>query len=212
MNKLTCIKIVELKQRRYNGGARNEAYLHLSDDVDYVWYVDSDDWLKDKYVLEKINNVLLYQPDVVFVGMDTFKGFVETQVCAPKYKNRYDALLGWSGSCGKVIKKKLATRPDCLYNEGTLKEDKNQHCRICIHMKSFVCIEESLYVWNRTNTKSVTTKKDDPFWITSTIRHYADTMQLYLECRGLDAKIDKILKDRVDLCEQEVIDKGVRQF
>ena len=29
-------KIVELKQKRYNGGARNEGYLHLSSDVDYV--------------------------------------------------------------------------------------------------------------------------------------------------------------------------------
>ena len=38
-------KVIQLKQKRYNGGARNEAYLHLSDDVDYIYYIDSDDWL-----------------------------------------------------------------------------------------------------------------------------------------------------------------------
>ncbi len=58
------IKIIELKQKRYNGGARNEGYLHLSDDVEYVWYVDSDDWLKDDRVLERINDKLQGSPDV----------------------------------------------------------------------------------------------------------------------------------------------------
>ena len=52
------IKVIQLKQKRLNGGARNEAYLHLSDDVDYVYYIDSDDWLLDEYCLEKINNKL----------------------------------------------------------------------------------------------------------------------------------------------------------
>ena len=51
-------KVIELKQKRYNGGARNEAYLHLSKDVDYVYYIDSDDWLYDNNALEKINNAL----------------------------------------------------------------------------------------------------------------------------------------------------------
>ena len=41
-------KLVRLQQKRLNGGARNEAYLHLSEDVDYVYYVDSDDWLYDE--------------------------------------------------------------------------------------------------------------------------------------------------------------------
>lgn len=155
---------------------------------------------------------MLEQPDVLFVGMDLYKNAIESKVCSPRYKDCYQALLGWSGSCGKVIKKELATKPECLYAEGTLKEDKNQHCRICINMKSFACLSDSMYVWNRTNMKSVTRKADNPFWKTSTIRHYADTLQLYLEYRGVNAKIDQILKDRVDMCKQEVLDEGVRQF
>ena len=35
IKKDTQFKIVQLKQKRYNGGARNEAYLYLSDDTDY---------------------------------------------------------------------------------------------------------------------------------------------------------------------------------
>ena len=203
---------MQLKQKRLNGGARNEAYLHLSDDVDYVYYIDSDDWLADKNVLKKINEKLLYQPDVLFVGLADYKNGVEKPCILPNYKDKYDAIKGWSGSCGKVIKKELATRQDCLYNEGTLKEDKNQHCRICINMKSFEQLREPVYVWNRSNTKSVTTIRDKVDWGTSTIRHYADAKQLYLSVKGHDPIIDSILEERLRMCWQEIESGRDRQW
>lgn len=205
-------KVVELKQKRLNGGARNEGYLHLDDDVDYVYYVDSDDWLYDKNVLETINFRLQTKPDVLFVGMASFKNG-ETKKCfTPEYKDKYEAIQGWSGSCGKVIKKSLATRQECLYNEGTLKEDKNQHCRICIYMNSFSLLKEPVYVWNQSNTKSVTTIREKIVWGTSTIRHYADTLQLALSVKGMDRKIDTILEQRVSRTKREMESGGDRQW
>ena len=67
------IKIIKLKQKRLNGGARNEAYLHLSDDVDYIMYIDSDDWLLNENALEQINRALINNPDVLFIGMSDYK-------------------------------------------------------------------------------------------------------------------------------------------
>ena len=209
---LTDIKIIRLKQKRLNGGARNEGYLYLSDDVDYIYYVDSDDWLKDKYSLEKINNKLQKKPDVLFVGMDVYKNNTESLAFIPQYKDKYEALEGWSGSCGKAIRKGLATRQECLYNEGTLKEDKNQHCRICYYMNSFELLQEPVYVWNRQNNKSVTTIREQIVWGTSTIRHYADTLQMYLTLKGKDRKIDDILKKRVDKMKKELTEGGDRQW
>ena len=206
------LKIVELKQKRYNGGARNEAYLHLSDDVDYVYYIDSDDWLLDNKVLEKINNKLQKHPDVLFVGLSQYKNNETTTCYIPEYKDKYDAIKGWSGSCGKVIKKSLATRQECLYNEGTLKEDRNQHCRICIYMKTFDILKEPIYVWNKQNMKSITTIRDEILWGTSTIRHYADTKQLYLSEKGKDAKIDNFLQERLLRCENEMKNGGDKQW
>ena len=205
-------KVIELKQKRYNGGARNEAYIHLSDDVDYVWYVDSDDWLLDEEVLEKINKRLQNYPDVLFVGLSQCKHGRTIPVMIPHYKDKYEALKGWSGSCGKVIKKQLAIRQECLYNEGTLKEDKNHHCKICIYMNNFALLKEPLYVWNRDNTKSVTTIREKIIWGTSTIRHYADTMQLYLSVKGNDPKIDAYLEYRLNLCKQEIESGNDRQW
>lgn len=202
------IKVIELKQKRLNGGARNEAYLHISDDVDYIYYVDSDDWLHDNQALKKINRALFSNPDVLFVGMASYKNGKTMQCYSPQYKDRYEAIKGWSGSCGKVIKKELATRKECLYNEGTLKEDRNQHRRICIYMETFENLDYPVYVWNQTNTQSVTTIRDEALWGTSTIRHYADTLQLYLTEKGKDERMDLILKQAVDKTKKEMETKG----
>lgn len=206
------INIIKLQQKRLNGGARNEGYLHLSDDVDYIYYVDSDDWLLDNEVLKKINDKLQGEPDVLFVGMSQFKNDKLTTCFIPQYKNKYEAIRGWSGSCGKVIKKSLATRQECLYNEGTLKEDRNQHCKICIYMNSFALLKEPIYVWNQQNLKSVTTIREKVIWGTSTIRHYADTLQLYLAEQGKDKEIDKYLKERVDKTRKEMLEGGDKQW
>ena len=205
-------KVVELKQKRLNGGARNEAYLHLSDDVDYVYYVDSDDWLYDENVLEKINKKLQTKPDVLFVGMAQWKKDELTTCFIPRYRDKYEAFKGWSGSCGKVIKKSLATRQECLYNEGTLKEDKNQHCKICYYMNTFALLQEPIYVWNQMNSKSVTTIRDKIVWGTSTIRHYADTLQFALSIKGQDPRIDKLMEERLRMTKQEMESGNDRQW
>ena len=205
-------KVVALKQKRLNGGARNEAYLHLSDDVDYVYYVDSDDWLYNDECLEEINRSLQTRPDVLFVGMASYKNN-KTDICfIPTYQDKYEAMQGWSGSCGKVIKKELAIKQECLYNEGTLKEDRNQHYKICINMKSFKLLKKPIYVWNRENYKSITTIREKTIWGTSTIRHYADTLQLYLTYKGQDAKLDKILEERVRKTKFEMESGGDKQW
>ena len=204
-------KVIELKQKRLNGGARNEGFLHLSDDVDYVFCLDSDDWLLDNECLENINDKLQKEPDVLFTGLAKYKDGITVTEFIPEYLNKYDALKGWSG-CGKVIKKSLATRQDCLYKEGTLKEDRNQHCRICIYMNSFELLKKPIYVWNRDNKKSVTTKRENILWQTSTIRHYADVKQLYLEEQGKDPIVDAYLSERLMMCENELKSKGDRQW
>ena len=206
-------KIIELRQKRYNGGARNEAYLHLDDDVDYVYYIDSDDWLYNENALEEINKRLQKKPDVLFVGMADYKNDKINPKCfIPEYKDKYEAMQGWSGSCGKVIKKSLATKQECLYNEGTLKEDRNQHCRICIYMNSFELLKKPIYVWNKSNHKSITTVRENVVWGTSTIRHYADTKQLYLSVKGKDSKIDDIMEERLNKCLKEIKEGGDRQW
>lgn len=212
VEKLSNIKIIQLKQKRLNGGARNEAYLYLSDDVDYIWYIDSDDWIEEDS-LEQINDRLQTNPDVLFIGTAKYDGKKTETDFIPQYKNKYEAMQGWSGSCGKVIKKELATRQECLYPEGTLKEDRTQHRKICIYMETFVNFKKPIYVWNRTNTNSVSTiRTKNILWETSTIKHYADTKELYLKQKGKDKEIDKILLKAVETTKQEMQKGGDMQW
>lgn len=127
----------------------------------------------------------------------------------PTYKNKYEAFLGWSGSSGKVIKKELALK--CLYPEGTLKEDRTQHRKICLNMKNFEILKKITHVWNRDNTASVTTKKGS-FWDTSTIIHYANTLQLYYDYKGKDEIFDKLLLRAVENTKKEFETGGDRQL
>ena len=187
--------------------------MYLSDDVDYVYYVDSDDWLYDETALEQINRKLQNKPDVLFVGMAKYKNNKLSTCFIPEYKNKYEAMQGWSGSCGKVIKKSLATRQECLYNEGTLKEDRNQHYKICIYMNNFNILDKPIYVWNQQNLKSVTTiRGQNPLWETSTIRNYADALELYLREKGKDKEIDKLLLSRVNKTKKEIEEGGDLQW
>lgn len=194
------IKIVKLRQKRYNGGARNEGYLYLSDDTEYVWYVDSDDYVTEN-ALEVINNNLQGSPDVLFVGLKVEQNGIIRGYYNQTYYTKYDAIEGWSGSSGKVIKKELATSQ--LYQEGTLKEDRTQHYKVCLNMKSFKCTNEMIYIWNKNNTKSVTTERNAK-WKSDTIRNYADAVEMYELYKGKDIRMDKILMNRVVNCKNEI--------
>lgn len=200
------IKIVKLKQKRYNGGARNEGYLYISKDTDYIWYLDSDDWLKDEHVLEKINDNL--GADVLFVGIGTDVNGIMSQYYIPTYTNKYKAIEGWSGSCAKVIKKELALNN--LYQEGTLKEDRTHHYKICVHMNSFSLLQEVVYIWNRNNTQSVTTIRNTK-WKADTIRNWADAVEMYEIEKGKDINIDRILLKRIEATKQEALTNGDSQ-
>lgn len=194
-------KLIVLKQKRLNGGARNEAYLHLSDNVDYIMYLDSDDWLIDNGVIDRINKSLNDNgfPDVLILGIQKTKNGKSIYKWIPEYKDKYDYMEnGLTGSCTKVIKKELATRQECLYNEGTLMEDKNHHMKIAYYMNTFANLPEITHIWNRDNTKSVSTTRDNAKWGTSPYRNYADCLQFILQVKDKDIKADLIMAKRLE--------------
>ena len=79
-------------------------------------------------------------------------------------------------------------------------------------MNSFKLLQEPIYVWNQDNNKSVTTIREKEIWGTSTIRHYADTLQLALSIKGKDPMIDRIMEQRVDRTKQEILKGGDCQW
>ena len=79
-------------------------------------------------------------------------------------------------------------------------------------MKDYLLLKDPVYVWNRDNLKSVTTIRENIIWGTSTIRHYADTLQLYLSEKGKDERIDNILQEALNKTKKEMETGGDQQW
>lgn len=181
------------------GGARNEGLSYATGD--YIYFIDSDDWLKNDNVLRTINDNL-YGQDVLFVGLET--NYSEYYI--PDYKDKAEAMKGWSGSTGKVINRNLLV----TFNEGTLKEDRTHHYKVCVLMNTWSCLKESVYVYNRKNETSVTTIRGNK-WKIDTIRNWADALEVYDTLKGKSLRIDEILFNRVAETEMEVKNGGDSQ-
>ena len=79
-------------------------------------------------------------------------------------------------------------------------------------MNDFKCLQEPIYVWNQGNSKSVTTIREKTYWGTSTIRHYADTIQLALSIQGQDSKFDELMQKKIKKCKEEIENGGDGQY
>lgn len=163
-------KVLTVPYKKYNGGTRNIGIMEATGD--YIICLDSDDWLKNENTLKEINEQL-EDEDVMFLGFDLYKdGKEDLFPFVPNYDTMYDAFINdvcavWT----KVIKTDLLQ--DTLFPESTLAEDRVHHYRICEKANSFTCLNKSTHVWNRSNTTSVTTKRE-AMWEMSIYKHLGE--------------------------------------
>ena len=163
-------KVLKVPYKKYNGGTRNIGILQATGD--YIVCLDSDDHLKNENTLQEINDNL-QDEDVMFLGFDLYKDGVEDLYpFRPNYDTMYQAFTNdvcaiWT----KVVKTELLK--DTLFPESTLAEDRVHHYRICEKANSFTCLNKSTHVWNRSNTTSVTTKRE-AMWEMSIYKHLGE--------------------------------------
>ena len=163
-------KVLKVPYKKYNGGTRNIGILEATGD--YIVCIDSDDWLKSENTLQNINDNL-DDEDIMFLGFDLHKDNVEGLFpFRPNYNSMYQAFTNdvcaiWT----KVVKAELLK--DTLFPESTLAEDRVHHYRLCEKATSFTCLNESTHVWNRSNTTSVTTKRE-AMWEMSIYKHLGE--------------------------------------
>ena len=163
-------KVLRVPYKKYNGGTRNIGIMEATGD--YIVCIDSDDWLKSENTLKEINEQL-EDEDVMFLGFDLYKDGTEGLFpFVPNYETleqafKNDVCAVWT----KVIKTELLQ--DTLFPESTLAEDRVHHYRICEKANSFTCLNKSTHVWNRSNTTSVTTKRE-AMWEMSIYKHLGE--------------------------------------
>lgn len=197
-------KVLKVPYKKYNGGTRNIGIMEATGD--YIMCIDSDDWLINDKVLEDLNN-FIEDEDIIRTGYSLYNGeIIFTDI--PKHETMMDLFI--EPTCAvwtKVIKSEILK--NTLFSEGTLMEDKVHHYRIVDHSNSFADFPQVTHIWNRTNTHSVSTKRNYK-WDNSIYRHIADMLDFTEETKNKQYK-DYVLK-RVEMHKQMAIKKDFRQL
>lgn len=203
---LTGHKVLKTPYKKYNGGTRNIGIMQATGD--YIICIDSDDWLKNENVLQDINENL-DDEDIMFLGFDLYKDGKEGLFpYVPNFDDMFQAFRDdvcaiWT----KVVKTELLK--DTLFPESTLAEDRVHHYRLCEKANTFTCFNKSSHVWNRSNTTSVTTKRDI-MWNSSIYKHLGE--MYYFINTTKNQKYKEHVKKKFDTQLKELLNKKFSQI
>lgn len=159
-----------------NGGqasARN-AGLEIATG-DYICYIDSDDYLIDNKVLERLADKTQNDPDIVhykFVEWFEKDGHVascyfdynvptEGRSLAEVYCDLVDKDAYYNSAWSKIIKRSLLMDNNIRFEEGIVGEDNEWYYHVVMVAKKLVLLDEPLYVYRRrsgSTTTSLTVK------------------------------------------------------
>lgn len=166
------VKVVHKK----NGGqasARN-AGLEVAQG-DYICYIDSDDYLVDNKVMERLAEKTVSDPDIVhykFVEWFESDGHIapcyfdynvptEGRSLAEVYCDLVDKDAYYNSAWSKIIKRSLLMDNNIRFEEGIVGEDNEWYYHVVMVAKKLVLFDDPLYVYRRrqgSTTTSVTEK------------------------------------------------------
>lgn len=180
--------LIELKEKRYNGGTRNVG-IDFPIDSEYTLFLDSDDWFYDNTVLSKLHRFLVKNPvDCLSLPYHiVYKNFEED---FPLVRNDIRTLV-WdaSGACWtKCIKTPLIRK----FPENTLIEDTVQHIDQCNYLETLDSFPTPVVSYNRQNDNALTSEETlrhpSLKWQTSILRYIADLMELWCPNEDCEAR------------------------
>lgn len=179
------VKLIQADHKVYNGGARNIG-IRLETNKPYTMFLDSDDWLYDNEVLEKIANRLKENPvDCLTLQYNCILKDGELVYTSDR-NNIHDLVTSENVACWtKVIKTELIQE----FPENTLMEDAVQHIKQCNYIKTMGTTKFTSIAYNRMNTNALTSpqKNQSIKWKSSIFRLYADLLELWCENEECEA-------------------------
>lgn len=205
------ITLIENEIKLYNGGSRNIGILKAkkSNPDGYFIFVDSDDWLANDYVLEKLN-AFIEDEDVITLD---YQYYIDNQIkpagkCS--YKNKDELFMTIGAMCAVWCKCfKVSIAP--LFEFNTLMEDRNYHYRLINRVKTYANFGQVTHTWNKCNGKSVTSLKEQKYnsqlqakieWNHCAYRHIAGMLDLLNELDN--PKYIDFIKERIAMCKHQI--------
>lgn len=208
------IHLIQNKRKKYNGGSRNVGidYALNNLEFDYFAFLDSDDWWKDDNVLESINQKL-YDDDMVIIGAEMLYNDGVKYTTFNEYKNYEEFFISdgtktiWCTAWCRIIKKEKIVH----FCEDTLMEDRVWSYKQAdnIDFNKVKNIKRICYVWNKTNTNSVTTSRDG-YWNASAWCHIGHCLQFLTQIKHKE--MIPLIQNRIKICIQKAMSGIYTQY
>lgn len=184
----SCIAVISQDNRGLSA-ARNAGILKAGGD--YIWFIDSDDWISDSCLNKILNRINNENPDVLCLrAADVSKNGIVPRF---KFDNLDDktgkeALVNWKSPCAPffVFKKNLLDDNQIFFYEGVYHEDTEFTPRV-LYLANKVSFFEEIVYFVYENPGSIT-RSDNP-------KRVFDTL---LVCRRLEDFMNKHV-DNLDL-------------
>lgn len=213
------IDLTQNQIKLYNGGSRNVGILKAkkNNPDGYFLFIDSDDWLINKYVLEDLN-AFIEDEDLITLDYQLYMNDQLKDLGKQTWKNKYDLFMTVGSFCAVWCKCfKVSIAP--LFEFNTLMEDRNYHYRVVNRAKICTRYNKVTHVWNRMNKTSITTDKRQKYagelqcnieWNHCAYRHIAGMLDLLNELD--DPVLISFIEDRIRRCKDKVNSNVFEQY
>ena len=183
---------LKMDKKGHEGGARNKG-IDYPIDCEYYMFIDSDDFLKNDEILQKlVNSTENKKIDVVIYGLREIKNGKENDILPPEFNWDINKIaFKYSSACTKIVKSQFIEKflENCDHAADTYWSMK-----IFNHHPSIKTIRDSFYVYRR-NPNSVTYNGK-----------YRDDTNLFYD------KFEQLLKYINDDYVKQSMEKRIRMF
>lgn len=200
------VRVKHLMPNIMASGARNEGQALAKGD--YILFIDSDDYYIDNKVFEKLKEKTLNNPDVIlFNHIDYYektgtfgkmlynmdvetKGRSAVDVC----KELIDKDSYYNSAWSKAIKRSILEDNNIHFTPGLTVEDNDWYYKVVLHLKSVAIVNESLYVYRRRTSGSITS---------------SGTIKNIIDCLNVIEKWTNIIEQEKDNPNAEIITQSL---